>query len=167
VTIAFDQPWAEYLARQGNDFPPLHFADALLRAELGLTGLALELNVGYHPAGTLPRDPLEFSRQIDFWSLLGVPLYLLLAVPSSSQPDPLAQRRAGTLGEVWTPAVQQAWVSRYLPLFLAKPNVRGVLWSQLRDSEPHSFPHGGLFDLRRHPKPALRPLASLRQAHLK
>jgi hypothetical protein len=127
----------------------------------------LELNVGYHPAGTLPRDPLEFSRQIDFWSLLGVPLYLLLAVPSSSQPDPLAQRRAGTLGEVWTPAVQQAWVSRYLPLFLAKPNVRGVLWSQLRDSEPHSFPHGGLFDLRRHPKPALRPLASLRQAHLK
>ena len=26
--------------------------------------------------------------------------------------------------------------------------------------------HAGLFDLRRHPKPALRTLASLRQAHL-
>ncbi len=167
VIISFDQPWAEYLGRQANDFPPLHFADALLRAELGLTGLALEINVGYSPGGTLPRDPLEFSRQIDFWSLLGVPLYLIITVPSSSQPDPLAQRRAGTLGEVWTPAAQQTWVNRYLPLFLAKPNVRGVLWSQLRDSEPHSFPHGGLFDLRRHPKPALRQLASIRQAYLR
>jgi hypothetical protein len=167
VLIGFDQPWAEYLGRQGNDFPPLHFADALLRAELGLTGLALEINVGYCPSGTLSRDPLEFSRQFDFWSLLGVPLYLVVAVPSSSLPDPLAQRRAGTLGEAWTPAAQQAWVNRYLPMFLAKPNVRGVLWSQLRDSEPHSFPHGGLFDLRRHPKPALRQLASIRQAYLK
>jgi len=167
VTISFDQPWGEYLARQGNDFPPLHFADALLRAELGLTGLALEINVGYCPGGTLPRDPLEFSRQIDFWSLLGVPLYLSVAVPSSSQPDPLAQRRTVASGGTWTPADQQAWTSRYLPLFLAKPSVRGVLWSQLRDSEPHSLPHGGLFDLRRHPKPALRQLASIRQAHLK
>lgn len=167
VTICFDQPWAEYLGRQGDDFPPLHFADALLRAELGLTGLALEINVGYSPGGTLSRDPLEFSRQIDFWSLLGVPLYLIITVPSSPQPDPLARRPAGTLGEAWTPAAQQTWVNRHLPLFLAKPAVRGVFWNQLRDSEPHGFAHGGLFDLRRHPKPALRQLASIRQAHLR
>ncbi len=167
VIVSFDQPWGEYLSRQGNDFPPLHFADALLRAELGLTGLGLEVNLGYCPGGTLPRDPLEFSRNLDFWSLLGAPLHLTVSVPSSSLPDPLAQRRAGTLGETWTPASQQAWVNRFLPLFLAKPNVRGVFWSRLRDAEPHGFPHGGLFDLRRHPKPALRQLASLRQAHLK
>ena len=167
IAISFDQPWAEYLARHGDDFPPLHFADALLRAELGLTGLALEVNLGYSPGGTLPRDPLEFSRQIDFWALLGVPLHLIVAVPSSCQPDPLALRPAGTLGESWTPAAQQTWVGRYLPLFLAKPSVRGVFWSQIRDFEPHRFPHGGLFDLRRHPKPALRLLASIRQAHLR
>jgi len=167
IAVSFDQPWAEYLGRQANDFPPLHFADALLRADLGLSALGLEINLGYCPGGTLPRDPLEFSSQLDYWSLLGVPLYLTLAVPSSSDPDPLAQRHATTLGETWTPAAQQAWVSRYLPLLLAKPNVRGVLWSQLRDSEPHSFPHGGLFDLRRHPKPLLRQLASFRQAHVK
>lgn len=167
IAISFDQPWGEYLARRGDDFPPLHFADALLRADLGLTGLALEVNLGYSPGGTLPRDPLEFSRQIDFWALLGSPLYLILAVPSSSQPDPLAQKQAGTLGEHWTPAAQQAWVGRYLPLFLAKTSVRGVFWNQIRDFEPHGFPHGGLFDLRRHPKPALRLLASMRQAHLR
>lgn len=167
LVISFDQPWAEYLARQGNDFPPLHFADALLRAELGLTGVVLEINMGYSPGGTLPRDPLEVSRHIDFWSMLGVPLYVAVAVPSSSQPDPLAQRRTVTSSGTWTPADQQAWANRYLSLLLAKANVRGVLWNQLRDCEPHGFPHGGLFDLRRHPKPALRQLASLRQAHLK
>ena len=33
---------------------------------------------------------------------------------------------------------------------LAKPMVQGVIWNQLRDSDPHDFPHGGLFDDRRH-----------------
>ena len=68
--------------------------------------------------------------------------------------------------DLWTPAVQQAWVSRYVPLLLAKGSVQGVFWNQLRDFQPHAFPHGGLFDLRR-PKPALRQLASIRQAHLR
>ena len=167
LAVAFDQPWSEYLGRQRNDFPPLHFADALIRADLGVTALVLEINVGFSPGGTLPRDVLEFNRQIDFWSLLGVPLYLMLAVPSSSQPDPLAQRRTATFVEEWTELGQQAWVKRYVLLFLAKANVQGVFWRQLDDSQPHSFPHAGLFDLHHYPKPALNQLAELRKVHLK
>jgi hypothetical protein len=130
-------------------------------------GILLEINVGYFPGGTLPRDLLEFSRQLDHWSLLGLPLHVALCVPSSDNADPLAQIRTKLPAGVWNPKSQQAWVSRYLPLILAKPYVHGVLWSQLRDYEPHDFPHGGLFDLRRHPKPVLRTLASIRQAHLR
>lgn len=167
VVVSFDQPWGEYLSRLENDFPPLHFADELLRAGLGLTGLGLEINLGYQPDGTLLRDPLEFSRHLDYWSLLGAPLYLAITVPSGSHDDPLAQRRTAPQPGTWTPGVQQAWVNRYVPMLLAKSSVHGVLWNQLRDSEPHAFPHGGLFDLRRHPKPALRQLASLRQAYLR
>jgi len=167
VLISFDRPWGEYLNRRECDFPPLHFADALLRAGLGLTGLALEINLGYWPEGTLPRDLVDFSQQIDYWSYLDVPLLVALTVPSRSDFDPLAQRRATPLAEAWTPAAQRAWVSRYVPMLLAKGSVQGVFWSQLRDSEPHAFPHGGLFDLRRHAKPALRQLASIRQAHLR
>jgi len=166
VVTSFDQPWAEYLSRREMDFPPFHFADALVRADLGLTGLMLEINVGHHPGGTLLRDPLEFSRQLDYWSLLGLPLCLSLSVPSASHNDPLA-RRPTKLSPGWTTKTQQAWVSRYVPLMLAKPYVQGILWNQLRDSEPHDFSHGGLCDLRRHPKPALRQLASIRRAHLK
>jgi len=167
LVVSFDQPWGEYLRRRGRDLPPWHFADALLRVGLGLTGLALEINVDYAPGGTLPRDPLEFSRQMDYWGLLGVPLYVRLAVPSGSGPDPLASRRTARLSEAWTPQSQQSWIGRYVPVLLAKPSVRGVFWSQVRDSEPHAFPHGGLFDLRRHPKPGLRQLASIRQADLR
>jgi len=164
--VSFDQPWAEYTARRDTDFPPFYFADALVRANLGLGGLALDINVGYEPGGTLPRDPLEFSRQLDMWSSLGAPLYLALCVPSGGGPDPFARRKAPPLSPGLTPAAQQSWLARYLPVALAKTYVRGVFWSQLHDYAPHAFPHGGLFDLRRHPKPALRTLASLRQAYL-
>jgi hypothetical protein len=67
----------------------------------------------------------------------------------------------------WTPAAQQAWAARFVPLALAKPSVQGVVWNQLHDSEPHDFPHGGLFDADRQAKPALRTLAAIRKTHLK
>ena len=63
--------------------------------------------------------------------------------------------------------VRPSWVARYVPLMLSKNFVQGVIWNQLHDSRPHNFPYGGLFDLRRRAKPALRTLAALRQAILK
>ncbi len=167
AVISFDQPWAEYMSRREIDFPPLHFADALIRAGLDLKGLMLEINLGYHPGGTLPRTPLEFSRQLDTWSVFGLPLFVSIAVPSACHDDPLARRRVSLSQAAPTATTQQAWVARYVPLILSKPYVEGVFWQQLRDSEPHDFPHGGLFDLRCQAKPALRALTSIRQTHLR
>lgn len=62
---------------------------------------------------------------------------------------------------------QAEWVRRNIPLILSKDYVRGIFWNQLRDSEPHDFAHGGLFDARRNPKPALEHLAEIRKAHLR
>ena len=92
AVVSFDQPWAEYAAESEVDFPPLHFADALIRSDLGLSGVMLEINVGYHPGGTLPRNPLEFSRQLDAWSMWGLPLWLSISVPSLCDADPMAHR---------------------------------------------------------------------------
>jgi hypothetical protein len=167
VVVSFDQPWAEYTSRSEVDFPPLHFADALIRSDLGLSGVMLEINVGYYPGGTLPRNPLEFSRQLDAWSVWGLPLWLSVCAPSVCDADPMAHREVKLPPGSWTPAAQQAWVARYVPLMLAKTGVQGVLWNQLHDSEPHNFPYGGLFDLRRQAKPALQILAALRRAILK
>lgn len=151
------------MRRRHTDFPPLHFADILARANLGLSGLMMEVNLGYGSGGTMPRQPLEFNRQLDMWSMLGLPIWLSISVPSDSRDDPLAQNRAASPAVGWTPAAQQAWVAQYLPLALAKPLVQGVVWNQLRDAVPHEFPHGGLFDAQRQAKPALQTLASIRQ----
>ncbi len=167
AAISLDQPWAEYMSRRNVDFPPLHFADALIRAGLRISGLVLELNLANTPGGTLPRSPLELSRQIDVWGTLGLPLYLYVSVPSDVTEDPLARRPAQLPPGKWTRRVQQAWVARWVPLMLAKPCVAGVFWNQLRDAEPHEFPHAGLFGPQGGPKAALKTLAAIRHAHLR
>jgi len=49
----FRSALAEYLATSRLELPPLHFADSLIRADLGIAGLGLELNIGYWPGGSL------------------------------------------------------------------------------------------------------------------
>lgn len=167
LIIGFDQPWGEYMSRRDMDFPPLHFADALIRSGLPISGLSLEINVDYHPGGTLNRNLVEFSRLLDLWSIFGLPLWVSLSAASGNQEDPLSRRKDVCTTSQWTLATQQAWAARYLPLLLAKPFIQGIYWNQLRDAIAHDFPHGGLFDLNDKAKPVLRTLALLRQAVLK
>jgi len=159
VIMNIDQPWAEFMGQEECDLSPLHFADALVRAELGLSGIALEINFGYWPQGTQPHDLLDFSRQLDRWSSLGLPLLVVLTAPSSDLPDSRARASAKPVpygcASGPTPASQALWVERLLPLLSAKQPVQGIIWRQLLDSQPHEFPHGGLFDEKDEPKPVL------------
>ncbi len=169
LIATFDQPWAEYLANEQLDLAPLHFADALVRAELGLSGLGLELNVGYHPGATAHRSPLAYSRLVDTWSLLELPLLVSLTTPSSAAEDPQASRNVNVLSSDRSdvsPETQADWIERHVPLLLAKNCVQVVLWNQLSDATPHHYPHSGLFDGEDHPKPALATMRKIRQRYL-
>jgi hypothetical protein len=170
VIVSFDQPWAEHMFHHDRELSPLHFADAIVRAELGVAGLGLEMNYGYHPRGTLARDLIAVSYQIDRWSLFSLPLVVLLTIPSSSQPDPQAKEQAEPLAGMaaggLTPDSQRATAERLIPLLLAKQPVQAVIWNQLCDFAPHSFPHGGLVDLRDQPKPTWDALKAIRQKYL-
>ncbi len=169
--IRVDRPWAEYMTSGDWDLSPIYFADALARAELGLAGVNLEVNVGYMPGGSPLRDTLEVNRLLDLWSYLGLPLYLSLTFPTSDEDDPLAFERGRPVPkgspEGWTPAAQRNWIERNLPLILAKRTVYGVFWNQLSDAEEHPFPHGGVFSAEGRPKPALAALGAMRKYHLK
>ena len=70
---------------------PLHLCDYLLRAELGISGIALEIAPGYSAPGSHIRDLFEFSKLLDLYSLLNVPLHLWIVMPSASGPDPNAE----------------------------------------------------------------------------
>ena len=165
--VSFDQPWAEYVAEEEQELTPLHFADTLLRGDLGLAGVALEINYGFGPGGTLPRDALEVSRQIERWNQLGAPLVAVVTAPSQSGEDAAARGEAEVLpalagGDV-TPQWQLELVQWLLPLLVARHPVQAVLWNQMRDDIPHDFPFGGLFDAQGNPKPALAAIVDLRQ----
>lgn len=170
AVISFDQPWGEYIHRSRCELAPLTLADALVRSELGLSGIALECNVGYVPGGTIPRDLLTFNRLVDWWASLGLPLYFFVSFPSSAAADPASRRQAHVSVAAHpagaTPAGQLAWIERFIPALVAKPAVRGVFWNQWTDAEPHDFPHGGLVDANGAAKPALEALAAIRRRHL-
>jgi hypothetical protein len=87
VVFTIDAPWAEYLGQKSDGISPLHFADALIRADLGLSGLGLELNFNYWTGGTMPRDLVDVSDLIDHWNILGLPLLAHVSAPCNLQTD--------------------------------------------------------------------------------
>ncbi len=135
---------------------------------MGIAGIGLELNLGYWTGGTLPRDVLTISQQIDRWSVLGLPLVIYVTIPSDCaviDPASKFQPMSGLAGGS-TPETQHALAEQILPLLMAKPFVQGVFWNQLTDAAPSQFAHGGLFDDKGLPKPILATFTSLRKQHL-
>ena len=137
-----------------------------------IDGIDLEVVMGVDPRGTYCRDPLDLSRLLDLFVLLGANLHVTLGYPSASTPDDALadadlRPRGGEWGEGFTPAAQAEWASSFARIALCKPYVRGVTWTHADDRAPHLFPHCGVFDLAGRPKPVLEPLRQLRVEHLK
>jgi hypothetical protein len=193
MVVSLDQPWGEYLAHQDRDLAPFHFADTLVRADLGLSGIGLEINAGYHPHGSPHRPAIDYGHLLDQWSLLGLPLMVLLTGASSMKNDPQALPAIHVEGtgqlermsrgkdtsasssrqnenqhdlERHPADPQSAQTTTILPLLLARSTVQVVLWNQLSDKPPHEFPHSGLFDGREHAKPLLQTMRNLQSSYL-
>jgi hypothetical protein len=167
LVVSFDQPWGEYIARKDQELTPLHFADTLVRGELGLAGIGLEIHYGYWPGGTLPRDPMDVSRQLDRWSQLGVPLMIFLTAPSGQADDSLASHPGKPLGDLSASSLtvqwQQTFVEQFVPLVVAKQAVQAVVWDGWQDNVPHEMAQGGLVDGEGKSKLALQTWIDLRR----
>ena len=168
VVLTIDQPWSEYLGGEPDGISPLHFADALIRADLGLSGLALQINLDTWPDGSLPRDPLDVSRLIDRWGQLGLPLMIIVTNPTQLANDPNAEHGAGvsswqTAGVMPNEGLRNDSLLRML---LAKPTVHAITWNQTSDQLPHGFANAGLWDSQGKAKLLLNSAASLRQRYL-
>ena len=164
--VSFSQPFGEYLSRQALDLAPIHYADTLIRAELGISGLGLELNLGYWPHGTLPRDILEIHHLIDRWSSFGLPLVLILNWPSEELADDNDCVVMPTGADQSTPDSQAQLATDLIRSCLSKPMVQGVIWNQLVDADLAAWPHAGLFTENGAAKPILDNLKQIRKTHL-
>jgi hypothetical protein len=169
--IGVERPWAEWMGSSPFQLGPLHLADYLVRADLGLAGVALEIAPGYSAPGSHLRDLFEFSKLLDLYALLNLPLYVGLVLPSSTEPDPQADPNVVVETAQWPSppdlATQALWASRWIALAAAKPFVRSVTWLQASDARPHLYPHGGLFLPDHTPKPVVAALKSFRREYLK
>ncbi len=168
TVVSFDQPWAEYLAHQEEDLAPLHYADALVRADLGISGFGLDINAGFQPGGSSHRPTFELGRLLDQWSTWGLPLMLNISTASATGEDPKAKANAAIeLANTQAKDPQREWAAAVLPLLLARNTVQVILWNQLDDSIPHEFPHAGLFDAQQQAKPTLAFMRNLNKSCLK
>lgn len=167
TVVSFDQPWAEYMANQDEDLAPLHYADALVRADLGISGFGLEINAGFSPGGTGHRATFELGRLLDQWSIWGLPLMMSVTTPSSSAADANARLSPEIhLASETAADPQREWAASVLPLLLARSAVQVVVWNQLSDNHQHDFPNAGLFDQRNQAKPTLGLIRDLRKSCL-
>jgi hypothetical protein len=166
-TIGVDRPWAEWMGNTSFQLGPLHLADYLVRGDLGLAGVALEIAPGYSAPGSHIRDLFDFSRLLDLYALLNLPLHIWFAFPSSNRPDPQADPTVRVETDQW-PAppdemTQAAWAAKWIALAVAKPFVRSVTWLQPSDATAHLYPHAGLFRPDGAPKPLFTWLKSFRR----
>ena len=161
VLITIDQPWSEYLRDDATGISPLHFADALIRADLGLSGLALEMNFDQWPGGSLPRDPLEISRLIDRWSMLGLPLMVILSSPTSATNVPQDYVSSWDMEHAGTIKPESI-----IQLLMSKPSVHAILWNCLTAETSGSRPRAGLWDDSGNAHSVLNGIARLRRNFL-
>ncbi len=166
TVVSFDQPWSEYLADQTEDLAPLHYADALVRADLGVSGFGLDINAGFLPDGSGHRPTFEFGRLLDRWSIWGLPLMINLSTASNVSADPLAMKGMHVDSTTATVDSQRDWAASVLPLLLARSTVQVVFWNQLDDGVPHKFPHAGLFDAHQQAKPIVALMRDLQKSCL-
>ncbi len=169
--ITLGQPWAEYMSRRDFEYSPLNFADALIRADLGLGAIGLELAMGYDKDASYSRNHMEMSDMLDRYAMLGVPLHVALAAPSGWTLDDKASSGwsfgGGTWHGGWTEQTQAEWLDLALRLVACKPYVQEVSWSTFSDAAPHEFARAGLLRADGTAKPALDRVLEFRHAHLR
>lgn len=161
-SLSIGQPWGEYLANGRRCYSPFTFVDALLRSDLTVSGLNLEIAMGFPRGGSYCRDLLEFSEILDLYAKLEIPLRVLLSFPSGES----AEQEAASAGQ-WhgspTPETQADWLENFMSVALSKPRVERVTWGNYRDSDTDGWPLGGVVAASGEPKPSLERLRTVQR----
>ena len=82
--VGVSQPFSESQTR-GNDYPVLHLADGLMRANIDLCGFALDLDFGFDAGETWPRDLCQLVDRLGQWSMFGLPIVVVTSQKTAGQ----------------------------------------------------------------------------------
>ncbi len=171
LIVGVSQPWGDYMRDEERCYSPFVFVDTLLRSGLSLSAIDIEVVMGVTPRGSYCRDLLDFSRMLDLYALLGVPIQVTLGYPASVSHDSIADSQITPTAGYWrdglTPETQAEWASEFATLALCKPYVRAVQWMQYSDVDPHLCPHCGVLDRAGKERPVLNRLRRIREKYLR
>jgi hypothetical protein len=165
--VGLDRPWGEWLGGSSFQLGPLHLADYLARSDLGLSGLSLEIALGYSAPGSGLRDLFDFSRLLDLYALINLPLFINISLPSSHKADANADKSIKLEPRDWPveldESVQAHWAAGFIALAVAKPFVKAVNWNDASDGSPHLYPNAGLYHKDQSPKSLVAWLKNFRR----
>jgi len=117
ISLRIVQPWGEYLSQTENLLAPIQFVDTLRRTGVRIAEVNLELRFGQGPWCSQPRDQLAMSQLLDHWSLLQMPLNVIVSLPDFF---PEAEQTQSILDQ------QAQWLRQVMMLLLSKERVAGV-----------------------------------------
>ena len=81
ISLRIVQPWGEYLSGNVNRLPPIQFVDTLRRSGARIAEVNLDMRYGGGRIHSQPRDMMSVSQLLDHWSLLQMPLNVMVALP--------------------------------------------------------------------------------------
>ncbi len=164
VFVSFDNPFGESALTNKDALSPIHAIDAMVRAEIGLAGIGLELTFGEEGAGLINRDLVQINDIMDNYAQFGLPLII---VPKfASTPVQLDNPNSETIDFEESSAFDFSdQINRITRLFLAKPSVAGVIFPEFQDNVD-IHPRFGLFDVDGNPKRYLQSLSKMRNRYI-
>jgi len=130
VSLRVVQPWGEYFSQTKNRLSPIQFIDTLRRCGVRFTEINLEVRIGNCPDLTLWRDCLSLSHLIDQWSLLQIPINMMITVPASSPGK-----------DIRFEETQTHWLEETVLMCLAKERIVGIYysnWNQQASNGPQT-----------------------------
>lgn len=149
VSLRVVQPWGEYLSQSKNRLSPIQFVDTLRCCGVRFTEINLDIRVGNYPAETLWRDCLSLSHLIDQWSLLQIPINVMLTVPS-----------VATVKQEQIEQMQTRWLEQSVLMCLAKERVVGIYYTNWNEQSQRS-PQTALVDENGSPREIMDLLQSM------
>ncbi len=120
ISVRVVQPWGEYISETHNRLAPIQFVDTLRRGGVEIAEVNLEVRFGKDDLTSLPRDMLSLSQLLDHWSLLQIPINVMVALPEQINGGDAA------IGAAQQEVLQSQWLENALLMCLSKERVTGV-----------------------------------------
>jgi hypothetical protein len=157
-------PWGQYYANTQHSIAPTAYMDMLIQSGVSFDAFALKMRFGKDQPGMYVRDLMQISSLLDYFSLMGKPLFITgVEIPSQHGDGPFDGTLAGIWHRSWDNRRQALWLEQFCITALGRPTVDGVVYGNLADRPDSIIAHSGLLKETLEPKDSYRVIQKLRE----